>query len=175
MREKTHFFKMYLWKRIRDCKISTKLCLYLVLSVLLIGAAIGGAGYYQMRSELLNSAEDTIISFLKHAGTRLDEQMKAFQMSAYSFSIDSGIHGVVENTAEKSKWEQTLERNNVISAVSQYGTLYQYSDFVILQKKNGELVLDGDVSGDPELFVQEGKKLLEGSQVVNGGQIQGEN
>ena len=166
---------MYLWKRIRDCKISTKLCLYLVLSVLLIGAAIGGAGYYQMRSELLNSAEDTIISFLKHAGTRLDEQMKAFQMSAYSFSIDSGIQGVVENTAEKSKWEQTLERNNVISAVSQYGTLYQYSDFVILQKKNGELVLDGDVSGDPELFVQEGKKLLEGSQVVNWGQIQGEN
>ena len=164
-----------MWKRIRDCRISTKLCLYLALSVLLIGTAIGSAGYFQMRSELLSSAEDTVISFLKHAGTRLDEQMKALQMSAYSFSIDNGIQAVVEDAGEKSKWEQTLERNSVITSVSQYGTLYQYSDFIIIQKKNGDLVLDGEIPGDPEAFVREGRDLLKGSRVVTWGKIQGKN
>lgn len=176
-KEKWKIFKLYLWKKIRDSKIRTKLYLYLVLSVLVIGGAIGGASYYQMRSELLHNAEDTVISFLKHAGNRLDEQMKAFQMSAYSFSADSEVQAVAKDTAEKSKWERTLEKNTLSGAVSQYGTLYQYSDFVVMQKNNGELIWnDETISKEKaEKLIQEGGRALKDSQAVKWCQIGGKN
>lgn len=131
-KEKWKIFKLYLWKKIRDSKIRTKLYLYLVLSVLIIGGVIGTASYYQMRRELLHNAEDTVISFLKHAGNRLDEQMKAFQMSAYSFSADSEVQAAARDTAEKSKWERTLEKkycvHSSISVRNSLSVFRFYSD-----------------------------------------------
>lgn len=176
-KEKWKIFKLYLWKKIRDSKIRTKLYLYLILSVLFIGGAIGAASYYQMRSELLNNAEDTVISFLKHAGNRLDEQMKAFQMSAYSFSADSEVQAVAKDFAEKSKWERTLEKNTVSAAVSQYGTLYQYSDFVVMKKNNGELIWNDAtiLQAKAEELIQEGEHVLKNSQAVKWCQIGGKN
>lgn len=176
-KEKWKIFKVYLWKKIRDSKIRTKLYLYLIFSVLIIGSAIGCASYYQMRSELLHNAEDTVISFLKHAGNRLDEQMKAFQMSAYSFSADSEVQAAARDTAEKSKWERTLEKNIVSAAVSQYGTLYQYSDFIVMQKNNGELIWndEGLSQEKAEELIQEGGRLLEDVQAVKWCRIGGRN
>lgn len=176
-KEKWKIFKLYLWKKIRDSKIRTKLYLYLVLSVLIIGGAIGGASYYQMRSQLLHNAEDTVISFLKHAGNRLDEQMKAFQMSAYSFSADSEVQAVAKDSTEKSKWERTLEKNTVSAALSQYGTLYQYSDFVVMQKNNGELIWNDETISqeEAEMLIREGEHVLKDSQSVKWCQIGGKN
>ena len=177
MKEKWKIFKIYLWKRIRDSKIRTKLYLYLICSVLIIGGAIGCASYYQMRTELLHNAEDTVFSFLKHAGNRLDEQMKAFQMSAYSFSADNEVQRAAKNTMEKSKWECTLEKNAVSAAVPQYGTLYRYSDFIVMQKNNGDLIWneEGLSREDAEELIREGESALKHSQVVKWCRIKGKN
>lgn len=176
-KEKFKLFKLYVWKKIRDSKIRTKLYLYLIFSVLIIGGVIGCASYYQMRSELLHNAEDTVISFLKHAGNRLDEQMKAFQMSAYSFSADSEIQNMAKDAEEKTPWEHTLEKNTLSTVVPQYGTLYQYSDFVVMQKKNGELIWnDENLSSETaEDLIQEGGILLNENEIVKWCRISGKN
>lgn len=76
LNEKFHIYLLYLWKKLRDSKIRTKLMVYVVLVAIISSTAVGGISYYTMKEALIDTAKDSAVSLLKQTGVRAEERIR---------------------------------------------------------------------------------------------------
>ncbi len=152
---------LYLWKKIRDSRIRTKLLVYLVFTVLISGCTIGGVSYMNMYSSLIENAQESVISFLKNAGIRLDEQIKEFQVSAYGLSKEREITELTENGISENLWEHTIREQEMADSLYRYNDLYQYAAFVLINTEEKEVYTYQSAEVSPRLTKEEKQRIIE--------------
>lgn len=69
---------LYIWKKIKDMKIRTKLYIYLILVVFVSGSVICSISYFSMRETLIDNVEESAISLMKQTGDKIDERIQEF-------------------------------------------------------------------------------------------------
>ncbi|MDD3402257.1 MAG: histidine kinase [Hespellia sp.] len=134
-------FPLYIWKKIRDSKIRTKLTVYLVLVAVIGSSVIGSISYISMKDALIDTAEDSAISLLKQLGTRMEERIREFQDTSYSFASMTAIYALLDDgdLAEMNKLEYSLNQAKLTSTFLGYTVLHNYSDSVMVESKGKEL------------------------------------
>lgn len=138
---KFHIYLLYIWKKLRDSKIRTKLTVYLVLVALICNIAIGSISYVTMKESLIDTAEDSAISLLKQVGARMEERIREFQDTSYSFAFRQEVNALLEDDAdtELNQWQYTLNQSALSSSFLMFNVLHKYSDYVIMESENGKV------------------------------------
>lgn len=152
---------LYIWKKIRDSKIRTKLYVFLLLVVILAGSVIGGVSYVSMRESLIENAEDSLISLLKYAGNRMDENMREFQTSVYNLSTDPEIRALAESRYSENSWEHTIAEQEMSDRLYQYNNLYRYVDSFVLESGQGEIFIYNSADSADRIGKQDAQRFLE--------------
>lgn len=152
---------LYIWKKIRDSRIRTKLYVFLFLVVILAGGVIGGVSYVSMRESLIENTEDSLISLLKYAGVQMDENMREFQTSVYSLSTDGQIRALAEGGQSGNLWEHTIAEQGMADRLYQYNELYRYVDSLILESGQGEIYVYNSAESDHRIGQETARALLE--------------
>ncbi|HHV10909.1 MAG TPA: histidine kinase [Clostridiales bacterium] len=139
--EKIQFYFLYIWKRIRDSKIRTKLTVYLVLVALICSGIIGDISYMTMKDSLIATARESAISLLKQVGIRMEERIREFQDISYSFACRQEIYELLddEEDMEMNQWEYAMNQAALTSTFFQFNMLHNYSDFVIMESKHANI------------------------------------
>lgn len=138
---KLHIYLLYIWKKLRDSRIRTKLTVYLVLVAIICNVAIGSISYVTMKDSLIDTAEDSAISLLKQVGARVEERIREFQDTSYSFAFRQEINALLEDDAkmELNQWQYTLNQAALSSSFLMFNVLHKYSDFVIMESEHGKV------------------------------------
>ncbi len=135
-----NIYLLYLWKKIRDMKIRTKLTVYLVMVAVVCSAAIGGTSYVTMRNTLIDTVEDTAISLLKQAGIQMEDRIREFQDASYSFGNAEELRAIYEGTGEESTpWEYSLNKQRLTVSFLMHPVLHDYAKAVILENGDGKI------------------------------------
>lgn len=157
-----HIYKLYIWKKIRDSRIRTKLYAYLALSAVVCSVAIGGMSYMSMRKALTLNAQDSAVSLMKQIGTRMDERVYDFQDASYSLSHKKEIMAILDGTDEEgNKWNHTLDEAAFNSSMFMYNILYKYSDFAVMESGSGEVYVYNQVLADEKIGKAKAKEVLD--------------
>lgn len=152
---------LYIWKKIRDSRIRTKLYVFLFFIVILAAGVIGGVSYVSMRESLIENTEDSLISLLKYAGGQLDENMREFQTSVYSLSTDQEIRELAESERSENSWVHTVAEQGMADRLYQYNDLYNYVNFLIMETKSGEIYIYNSADSSEKMDQEAAEKLLE--------------
>ena len=157
-----HIYKLYIWKKIRDSRIRTKLYAYLALSAVVCSVAIGSMSYMSMRKALTLNAQDSAVSLMKQIGTRMDERVYDFQDASYSLSHKKEILAILDGTDEEgNKWNHTLDEAAFNSSMFMYNILYKYSDFAVMESGSGEVYVYNQVLADEKIGKVKAKEVLD--------------
>lgn len=134
-------YLLYFWKKIRDSKIRTKLTWYLVFVAIICSLVIGGTSYITMKNSLIDTVEDSAISLMKQTGVQMEERIREFQDTSYSFASGAEIKGILDEDTdtEKSTWKYSVNQKAFVEEFLQYTILHQYSDHVIMETDSGEI------------------------------------
>lgn len=105
-------YLLYFWKKIRDSKIRTKLTWYLVFVAIICSLVIGGTSYITMKNSLIDTVEDSAISLMKQTGVQMEERIREFQDTSYSFASGAEIKGILDEDTdtEKSTWKYSVNQ-----------------------------------------------------------------
>lgn len=157
-----HIYKLYIWKKIRDSRIRTKLYVYLALSAVVCSVAIGSMSYMSMRKALTLNAQDSAVSLMKQIGTRMDERVYDFQDASYSLSHKKEIMAILDGTDEEgNKWNHTLDEAAFNSSMFMYNILYKHSDFAVMESGSGEVYVYNQVLADEKIGKAKAKEVLD--------------
>ena len=157
-----HIYKLYIWKKIRDSRIRTKLYAYLALSAVVCSVAIGSMSYMSMRKALTLNAQDSAVSLMKQIGTRMDERVYDFQDASYLLSHKKEIMVILDGTDEEgNKWNHTLDEATFNSSMFMYNILYKYSDFAVMESGSGEVYVYNQVLADEKIGKAKAKEVLD--------------
>ncbi|MFV0364519.1 MAG: sensor histidine kinase [Suipraeoptans sp.] len=139
---KIQLYLLYLWKRVRDSKIKTKLTLYLISIILLCSITIGSVSYVNTRDTLIENTEESAISALKQVGTKLDDRIREFQNSSYTFSQREAVQRIYAlNELENNPLEHNLNQFELNSNLTLLNSVHNYSDYVIMQNTIGQIYI----------------------------------
>lgn len=131
---------LYIWKKIKDMKIRTKLYIYLILVVFVSGSVICSISYFSMRETLIDNVEESAISLMKQTGDKIDERIQEFQEASYSLLNKRKILSIMEKEkAESDRLEHALNESAFNEELFYYNILYQNSEFVIMEALDGEV------------------------------------
>ncbi|MDC7286414.1 sensor histidine kinase [Blautia schinkii] len=140
-REKINIYFLYIWKKFRDSKIRTKLLIYLVMVAIICSGVIGGISYITMKNAMIDTTKESAISLMKQLGIRMEERIREFQDASYSFGNKQKIFSLMDDGKDISisSWEYNQNRANLIAEFLSVTSLYNYSDFVILESSSNHL------------------------------------
>lgn len=157
-----HIYILYIWKKIRDSKIRTKLYVYLALVAVVCSIAIGSISYVSMRKALTANARDSAVSLMKQIGTRMDERVYDFQDASYSLVHKKEIISILDGADEEgNKWNHTLDEAVFNSNMFLYNILYKNSDFAVMESWKGEVYVYNQVLADEKISRDKAKEVLD--------------
>lgn len=147
--------------KFRDMKLRTKLNLYLFMVVLVSCFFIGGISYMSVRRALIDHSEESVVSFMKQIGGRLDEKIQEFQDATYSLVNRKEIQAILEKEEiESNTFYHALNEADFKEGLFLYNVLYQNSDFVIMESEDGQIYSYNQI-GTPALDAEYEKTLVE--------------
>ena len=162
LNEKFHIYLLYLWKKLRDSKIRTKLMVYVVLVAIISSTAVGGISYYTMKEALIDTAKDSAVSLLKQTGVRAEERIREFQDASYSLAYRQEISGLLNEDADTqiSQWQYTLNQAALSSTFLMFNVLHKYSDLVIMGSKSGNVYFYDQSPKKAQISLTEAREIL---------------
>ncbi|MDO4276190.1 MAG: histidine kinase [Eubacteriales bacterium] len=124
-----------MWKKLRDSKIRTKLMVYIVLVAIICSSVIGGISYVTMRDSLTDTAKDSATSLMKQVGNRVEERIREFQDTSYSFISRPAVYGLINDGEDAmiGAWKYTQNQVILTGEFLSSTVLHNYSDFLILE------------------------------------------
>lgn len=138
---KAAVYLLYVWKKVRDSRIRTKLTWYLTSVAMICSLVIGGISYVTLKNTLIDTVEDSAISLMKQTGVQIEERIREFQDASYSLAAGTGRHPATEEDkdAGKATWNYSVNQQSFVNDLLQYTILRQYSDYVIMETDRDEL------------------------------------
>lgn len=153
---------LYLWKRIRDAKIKTKLFVYLILVAITCSITIGCISYFSLKSALIDNARESAISLLKQIGTRVDNKIQEYQDASFTLMNRTEILEILTDTnTEKTQWEHTLNETKFNNNLLFQDSLYKNSDYAVLESENQEVYIYNQVESKNKINNTDARKLLD--------------
>lgn len=161
LKGKFQIYFFYIWKKIRDAKMRTKLTVYLVMIAIVCCLTIGGVSYFSMRSALIENAQDSAISLLKQVGTRMDERIREFQDATYSLTRKENVAEILGSSEEDmNQWSHTLNQAVFSNNLILFSTLDKYSDFAVMESEDGDVYIYNRAGASEKINAINGGELL---------------
>lgn len=138
---KIEIYLLYIWKKIRDSQIRTKLTWYLVSVAVICSLVIGGTSYVTIKNSLIDTVENSAISLMKQTGVQMEDRIREFQDASYSFASGDEISAILDEVkdTEKITWQYSVNQKAFVNEFLKYTVLHQYTDYVIMQTDCDEI------------------------------------
>lgn len=161
--DKIQIWMLYVWKKFRDAKIRTKLAVYVVFVALICSGVIGSISYVTMRNALIDTTRKSSMSLLKQMGSRMDERIREFQDTTYSFSNNMEIKSLIYERDNEAFSTNTYNLNQ--AALSKnfliYTVLHDYSEFVIVETRKDNVYFYDQRPQNEKMTLPESQSTME--------------
>ena len=152
---------MYLWKKFRDAKIRTKLIFYIISVALVCSCSIGGISYITMRKVLINTARRSSTSLMKQKGNRMDDRIREFQDATWTFSNNSSVRELLNETETEISTTSFNEKQAILSENFLTSTvLHNYAEYVIVKTKAENIYFYDQKAQNQKINISESEEIM---------------
>lgn len=161
--DKMQIGMLYIWKKFRDAQIRTKLAVYVVLVALICSGVIGSISYVTMRNVMIHTARKSSMSLLKQMGSRMDDRIREFQDTTYSFSNSVEVRSLLYEGGNEEFTTHTynLKQADLSKNFLTFTVLHNYSEFVIVESRKDNVYFYDQRPQNKKITLPEAENIME--------------
>lgn len=161
--DKMQIGMLYIWKKFRDAQIRTKLAVYVVLVALICSGVIGSISYVTMRNVMIHTARKSSMSLLKQMGSRMDDRIREFQDTTYSFSNNVEVRSLLYEGGNEEFTTHTynLKQADLSKNFLTFTVLHNYSEFVIVESRKDNVYFYDQRPQNKKITLPEAENIME--------------